>query len=389
MQLRGDLQPRKWQLAALEKWGNSFSGIAHVVTGGGKTIFSYLCIQRFFESYPEGRIIIVVPTLALMDQWAVDITDSMTITDEEIDCFSGSDKAKKPNTINIVVLNTARSISEWLAEGADTMLIVDECHRAATKENSRCLTIPSTAATLGLSATPYRDQDDGFEGYLEPFLGSIIYEYSYRNAHTDRVIVDFTLVNVEISLPESTALSLWNGKSTDSLKSEAPLTENEIRSSKRFTQAARAAWAVKLALKHRSERIVIFHERVDSIDSICRGLKAQGITSVAYHSRMSSAYRRDNLRLFRRGESNVLITCRALDEGTNVPESNVAIVAQSTSSTRQRIQRLGRVLRPATGKDRATVYTLFEAGEQEERLREEEISLEGVASIQWKRGSIK
>ena len=83
---------------------------------------------------------------------------------------------------------------------------------------------------------------------------------------------------------------------------------------------------------------------------------------------------------------NVLITCRALDEGTNVPEANVAIVAHSTSSTRQRIQRLGRVLRPAPGKSRASVYTLYAGRKERERLAAEAMGLRGVARIEWKRG---
>lgn len=74
--------------------------------------------------------------------------------------------------------------------------------------------------------------------------------------------------------------------------------------------------------------------------------------------------RRDNLRLYRRGVFDTLVTCRALDEGTNVPETSVAIIAASTASIRQRIQRLGRVLRRAPGKEKATVsipYTLLKS----------------------------
>ena len=387
MKLRGFLKPREWQQAALIEWEKCLRGIAHVVTGGGKTVFSYLCIGRFFENHPDGRVVIVVPTLALMDQWTVDIADSMTFDEEQISCFSGSEQTSKPNTVNIVVLNTARSISGWLMEGAATFLIVDECHRAATTENSKCLTHPYVA-TLGLSATPYREHDEGFEEYLAPYLGDVVYEYSYKHAHKDKVIVDFGLVNIDISVPEGKEHFDRSIKASNAVRKLKlrQVESSEVRSVKRFIRAARAAWAVKLAVKHRGERTVVFHERVDSLDSICRGLSAQGMTNIAYHSRMLSAHRRDNLRMFRRGESNVLVTCRALDEGTNVPESNIAIIAQSTTSIRQRIQRLGRVLRPAEGKQYATIYTLYDSSDQEELLREEEADLEGVAATSWKRG---
>ena len=66
-----------------------------------------------------------------------------------------------------------------------------------------------------------------------------------------------------------------------------------------------------------------------------------------------------------------MVTCRALDEGINVPETDVAIVASSTGSVRQRIQRLGRVLRPAPGKQRARIYTIYVSKPEEERLIKE------------------
>ena len=385
MKVRDTIQPRDWQKAALNRWCENMRGIAHVVTGGGKTVFSYLCMEHFFDSYSGGRVSVVVPTLALMDQWAIDIVDSMTIDPDDVSCFSGLEKAAQPNKVNIVVMNTARGLSDWLSDGAPTFLIVDECHRAATIENSKCL-LSCHVASLGLSATPYREQDSGFEEYLLPYLGSVIFEYTYRDAHKQKVIVDFELINIDIALSEEVALGieldLGIADAVESNKSSG----RRLKSRRRVTTASRVAWAVKLSLSHREERIVIFHERIDSLALISRALFVQGITSVAYHSRMASAHRRDNLRLYRKGEVNILVTCRALDEGTNIPESNVAIIAQSTSSTRQRIQRMGRVLRPAKGKRHATIYTLFDAPDQEDQLREEEAGLVGVARTKWQRG---
>jgi hypothetical protein len=60
---------------------------------------------------------------------------------------------------------------------------------------------------------------------------------------------------------------------------------------------------------------------------------------------------------------------RALDEGFNVPETEVGIIATSTATPRQRIQRLGRVLRPTEGKNGATVYTLVATEPEIQRLR--------------------
>jgi superfamily II DNA or RNA helicase len=91
------------------------------------------------------------------------------------------------------------------------------------------------------------------------------------------------------------------------------------------------------------------------------------------------------LKDYRTDRVEVLVTCRALDEGFNVPETQLRIIAASTATRRQRIQRLGRIVRPSPGKQTATIYTLVAAKPEIARLKEEEELLEGVASIVWSR----
>ena len=110
-----------------------------------------------------------------------------------------------------------------------------------------------------------------------------------------------------------------------------------------------------------------------------------GVKSGIYHSRQSLQLRATILAQYRRGEIGVLVTCRALDEGFNVPETELGIIAASTATRRQRIQRLGRVVRPAAGKQTATIYTLIASGPEIARLRQEEADLEGVADVVWSR----
>jgi superfamily II DNA or RNA helicase len=388
------IRPRRWQKEALARWSSTLSGVAEVVTGGGKTVFAYLCLARFFDEYPHGRAVIVVPTLALLDQWFIDITAATDLTERDIELYFGGSHPEKPGKVNILVLNTARHIAARLTSDLPTMLVVDECHRAGSAENARAL-LGDHHATLGLSATPEREADEGFDERIAPVLGPIIYTYDYPQARADGVIVDFELVNVAIALGTEEALSLDPvrtrlAKLGERMGRASPEADKRLLSS--VTRAAHAAsrvpWAVKLALSHRGERIIVFHERVQSLNRIASVLQQQGQNVVTYHSGLSDAHRRDNLRLFRSGAVNLLVTCRALDEGTNVPEANVAIIAHSTSSTRQRIQRLGRVLRPAKNKEFATVYTLYLTDEEEETLKAEEHELQGVARILWRRGRL-
>ncbi len=56
---------------------------------------------------------------------------------------------------------------------------------------------------------------------------------------------------------------------------------------------------------------------------------------------------------------------------------------KGTASTRQRIQRLGRVLRPGAERGEATIYTLYATAPERDRLSGEAKRLEGIASATW------
>ena len=395
MKVSESIIPRKWQTEALSRWRGGLRGVAQVVTGGGKTVFAYLCLEEFFRRFPDGRAIIIVPTIALLDQWLIDICESTDLDECDLSTYSGEGHAESPGKVNILVLNTARTVAPEVASGTTTFLIVDECHRAGSPENARALD-GDHAAVLGLSATPERECDEGFDEHIAPALGPIIYKYAYRQAREDEVIVDFDLVNIEVSadsgdvLARATAIQDLSSPvaAKKALKDKKLREARLLKATSSAQSALRAPWAVKLALAHRSQRVLIFHERVDSLSQIVSLLARHGQNSVEYHSHLAESHRRDNLRLFRRGIVNILVTCRALDEGANVPEANIAIVARSTSSTRQRIQRLGRVLRHASDKELATVYTLYSGTDEQERLAEEADGLVGVASVRWMRGSV-
>ena len=353
-------------------------------------------LTKVLEEYPDGIAIIVVPTLALLDQWFVDICDATDLEEAEVACFSGDYRAEGPRRVNIVVLNTGRRVARQLSECGPSILVVDECHRSGQFRTVALLRVCMKQPS-GCRRHREREGDGGFEARIMPRLGPIIYAYEYGEAQTDGVIVDFNLINVEIPAGGQVLerIPILGEQQRLSEKGEGLRQEDgnlEGRATKLLVRSAesslRIPWAAKLALAHRDDRIIIFHERVASLGKISALLAHFDQNSVAYHSHLSESHRRDNLRLFRRGVVNVLVTCRALDEGANVPEANVAIVAHSTRSTRQRIQRLGRVLRPAPGKLHSLVYTLFAGHDQRTRLAREAHAMEGVSQVMWRRGAL-
>ena len=193
------LIPRRWQIEALAHWEETGRGIVSVVTGGGKTAFAILAYLALRRRLPRVRLVVVVPSIALLDQWVVALTTDGEIAPADISTYSGEGRASRPGRANLLVINTARALASQIAAEPETLFVVDECHRAGSPENARALDVQARFR-LGLSATPTRDFDHGFSQYIEPALGPIIYEYGYVEAKRDNVIADFALHNFRFEL---------------------------------------------------------------------------------------------------------------------------------------------------------------------------------------------
>lgn len=387
--------PRAWQKTALAKWAETRRGIVAAVTGAGKTTFALHCIAAWLKDNREGYVCIVVPTTALLDQWYLTLTDEFCVAAVDIATLAGGRRKIGTKRFILAVINTARQLSTIFPHADRALLIVDECHRAGSPENAKALR-GKWAATLGLSATPEREYDEGFYEYVAPALGRVIYRYEYPQAFQDGVIVPFDLINIHFDLSEEEGAEyarlsrLIAIRSSRGDGSESEGVEELLRKRARvsWNSALRVPLAVKLILDKRGTKAIVFHESVAAANEILALLQRRGVMATIYHTDLSPLRRRENLRQFRRGFYSCLVCCRALDEGLNVPGASVAVIASGTASSRQRIQRLGRVLRSQSGKGSATVYTLFGTPTERARLEREEKRLEGVALVRWLHASI-
>lgn len=380
----GKLPLRLWQQEAMPLWEKEgHKGIVGVVTGGGKTIFALSCIEKLA---PDTSLV-VVPSAALLDQWWEESASYFDLDLDEINIITGHQRMKK-GTINIAVLNTASKL-QVDGRSRPSFLIVDECHKAASAQFRTALDVP-TVATLGLSATPERQYDHGLAEVLIPALGPIIYRYTYKEALADGVIVPFKLQNVVFELEEDRQkeydkVTKAIARSIDQNGSEAQETVRLFLKRSRIMNLSltRVHLALKIVAAHRTKKVIVFHEDIEACNLIHQILVQNGVKAGNYHSKLSLRERVEVVSAYRRGDLNVLVTCRALDEGFNVPETEIGIIAASTATRRQRIQRLGRILRPASGKDGAEIFTLVATNPEVHRLKAEELELEGVAEVTW------
>lgn len=394
----------RWQKEAKQKWWeNNGRGIIKVVTGAGKTILALAIMSDLYnsEAYKDNglRTIIVVPTMVLLDQWLFNIMDKLNIPRKEIAVYYGKEKDQiQDRKILIYVINSAREhltthIKEYFPK-EDTFLIADECHRYGSKENSKIFNM-SYSYTLGLSATPERYGDMGFEEKLEPNLGKIIYTYTYSDALKDGIIPPYRLVRLKVNLTKQECLQYEKisekiNKMSKILLSEYPELKNCIgqefikKLGKLYQETKDELISQYIALLNqrkaiihtsksklkalkwliesqnlKNNKILLFHERIEIANVIHRFLKEKGFKAGIYHTDLPIKERIRNIANYRKGKINILVSCRALDEGFDVPESEVGIIVAGTSSVRQWIQRMGRILRKTPNKEHSTIYVIF------------------------------
>tara|TARA_Y100000996_G_C22512771_1_gene639133 strand:- start:121 stop:1356 length:1236 start_codon:yes stop_codon:yes gene_type:complete len=396
-------KPRKWQNLALKKWAVSNKGVVQVATAGGKTFFAFMCIKDYLNTNKEAKIIIMVPTIPLLDQWKLALIEELGINEDEISLGGGGNKFKSLKRFNLFVYKTgAKVIPNFDFDNYKFMLVVDECHKAGT-ENIRVIFEDNFKydAALGLSATPRREYDSFFEDYVSPFLGNIIYQYSYAQGLEDGVIPNFELNNIKVwangeeeqkilSIRKRIATKIKKIIKEDNVPPNTAFNYPEIQnllyklSNSNKNLESRILITAKILKKESYTRTIIFHQSINEAEKINYLLNSIGIPAKTYHSKLSPALRYVNLTEFKTGLFRVLVTCEALDEGLNIPSLDMAIISAGNLSKRQRIQRLGRTLRTSRSKEKAVIYTLYYSDQERERLLNEEKNLSGQSKVSWK-----
>jgi len=121
-------------------------------------------------------------------------------------------------------------------------------------------------------------------------------------------------------------------------------------------------------------RAILFHESIREVMWLSATLWRAGFRAISEHSDLPDGLRAEGIELFRQGEARVIVSAKTLIEGFNVPSADVGIIVASSSSIRQRIQSLGRILRrhrSADGEDKhAVMHALYMADTADEVIYE-------------------
>jgi len=384
------LKLREWQEAAFPLWWERKRGIVKVVTGGGKTVFAIHCLKKYLEENSNNSIFIVVPSIALLDQWYEGL--QLSFKNNEIALNGGGERLNKLSKITISTIDSVKNIIENF-DASKTLLIVDECHKIGTEKRGETLT-NHWHATLGLSATPERDYDDNFYIIIRKILGDIIFDYDYIDAREDEVIVNFKLLYAYAAMTNSEEAEYK--KFTKSIQRRAAtiggnnmndyplkmLIFNRARMVKNSIN--RIPFGIELLQKYKRDSWIVFTENKKQAKEFNTIINSKGYKSAIYNTDLDTSEREENLNNFKNGNLNVLVSCTALDEGFDMPEADGAMILSASSSKRQRIQRMGRVLRITANKQNALIVTVYSSKTEYEKLRDESnrYQLEGVP-VKW------
>ncbi len=370
-----EVKLRSYQKAALKAWNrNKRRGIIVLPTGAGKTRVALAAI-----ALTSAPTLIVVPTLELMDQWERAIKKFFTA---KVGRFGGGKKNLEALTIatyDSAYINAERLGNKFL------LLIFDEVHHLPSPGYRQIAELNAAPYRLGLTATPERE--DGLHADLPALVGPIVYRLGAKDL-AGRYLADFDIVRIRVKLGEgerrryrelmdkyrryleSRGIKLRSARDFEKLvmKSgldrearEALLAWREARKIA-FNASEKIAVLEEILAKHRGDRIIIFTENNEVVRRISLRFLIPEITH-----KTGSDERRAVMEKFRKGEINVVVTSKVLEEGVDVPEANVAVVLSGTGSRREFIQRLGRILRPKEGK-KAILYELVTSGTSETRI---------------------
>lgn len=410
--------PREYQITAFEKWkNNDYKGLFNMATGTGKTITSLNCLLSLYKETGNYKAIILVPTIPLVDQWEKECRkfnyERIYKVSSKSDWKSSITRLTRaellyPDRNSYIVISTyasfvRESTYERLSElSLDTLLIADEAHNMGSSSCLKLLPKIPFEKRIGLSATPERQFDEIGNIAICDFFGCSLNSYTFSFSMKEAIEKDYLChyryypYIVELNEEEmdayrdlSAKIAKFYNPEEDHFNSN-PLLTALLLKRKRIIHKAQNKLGVFRALiseiyakRHNLSYLLVYvPEGVDEKDHEFSyasesdldtdvGLEQMSlinqytniIANVDEHITVEqvtskSQNREETLWRFATGDTQVLTAMKCLDEGVDVPRTEMAIFCASTGNPRQFIQRRGRILRTHKDKPLAYIYDL-------------------------------
>jgi superfamily II DNA or RNA helicase len=298
-----------------------------------------------------------------MDQWKRRVEKYLNV---EAGAVGGGE-----NVVKMITVSTYDSA--YLRAGSlgnkFMFLVFDEVHHLASPSYIQIAEMYVAPYRIGLTAT--YERSDGRHSLLSRLVGEPVYSLDVNELVGDHLSpFVHRKIHVKLTAEERQSYDKEMKVFRSYLNEKGIILRNAVdfhrfimRTGRdRFAREALLARnrALKIALnsraklrmlgellkEHNKDKVLVFTLHNDLVYRISRRFLTPSIT---YQTPRGE--RREILRSFRKDDYRVVVTSQVLDEGVDVPDATVGIILSGTGSTREYIQRLGRLLRKVEGKE--------------------------------------
>lgn len=301
-------------------------------TGSGKTVVAAEIVSSAVER--GAHVVFIAPRREIIDQTVeklgrFGVPAGVIMADDE--------RFDPTQATQVCTIQTLARRLDRLPPG--TLVIVDECHHAASDSFRKVLAGYPEAVILGLTATPWRTDRLGLADFFE---GHVV------AATPAELIASGDLVPYDCfayDAPDLHKVPIVAGDYQQKALEMACNTQVLVGS------------VVREYLEHGgNRRALCFPVSIAHSQALVAEFKAAGVEADHLDCKTKRDERRAILARLKSGEVRVVASVGVLVEGFDEPAAEVAILARPTKSLALHLQMIGRVLRPSPGKERALLH---------------------------------
>ena len=299
-------------------------------TGGGKTII-FAVVASELTCRGEGVLVV-----AHREELILQAADKMAVT---TGVQPGIIKAGYKPTDSLIQVGSIQTLARRKTYPKAELVIVDEAHHASAASYRKLLDAYPNALILGVTATPRREDGYGLRDVFDHLVCSIstleLITLGYLTEY--KLIAGFKYSKHKVP------------QKRDFTKKELEQVASDYKPEEVLKQ-----WNNFCAGK----KTILFAVNVMHSKAIAAKFRAAGISCEHLDGETPQSERKAILDRFKSGTTKIISNCAILTEGFDCPDSEAVVIARPTTSVTLWLQMLGRVLRPAPGKNYATILDM-------------------------------
>lgn len=329
---------------------NSGNPILALPTGTGKSHIAAGFIKTVFSHYPGQRIMLLSHVKEIIQQDAKALLHQWPTA--PLGVYSAGLKSR--DTVSPIIFGGIGSVAKKAEMfGHIDLLLVDEAHMVSHRCNTSYVKFISALKevnpylkVIGLTATPYRLG----HGLLTdgPIFTDCAYDLTTRESFS-RLVKEGYMAQLIAKRTESeldvSQVHVRGGE----------FVQRELQAAVNKTAVTQEALKEAIALGERRKSWIVFTTGIDHTEDTARLLNSMGIKAVAVHSKLKPKERDAAIEAYKAGVYRAIVNNNILTTGFDHPPMDLGIILRPTVSTGLWVQILGRLTRPAPGKEDALI----------------------------------